>query len=144
MAGALRSDDLRDWEERALTVPSEDPLRTSELYRSRQLSRDRNLALREAAAKIGGILGRAAVQVQRTPEVRGRVLLNRAGEARDRLAQRAREMQQAARLRIQELRAQGERLVRERPLHVLAAIGGAGFVLGVVLRIVRSRHASRY
>jgi hypothetical protein len=53
-------------------------------------------------------------------------------------------MQQAARLRIQELRAQGERLVRERPLHVLAAIGGAGFVLGVVLRIARSRHASRY
>jgi len=144
MAGALRSDDLRDWEKRATTVPREDPLRTGELDRSRQLSRDRNLQLREVAAKIGGILGRAAAQVQRTPEVRGRVLLNRAGEIRDRLAQRAREMQQAARLRIQELRVQGERLVRERPLHVLAAIGGAGFVLGVVLRIVRSRNARRY
>ena len=144
MAGALRSDDLRDWEERALTVPSEDPFRTGELDRSRPLSQDRNLQLREVAAKIGGILGRAAAQVKRTPEVRGRVLLNRGGEMRKQLAHRAREMQQAARLRIEELRVQGERLVRERPLHVLAAIGGAGFVLGVVLRIVRSRHASRY
>ena len=144
MAGALRSDDLRDWEERALTVPGEDPLRAGELDPSRRLAQAGNLHLKEVAVKVGGILGRAAAQVQRTPHERGRVLLNRASEMRDHLAQSAREMQQAAQLRFQQARLQGERLVRERPLHLLAAIGGAGFALGVVLRIVRSRNESRY
>lgn len=88
-------------------------------------------------------------------EVRGRALLDKADEIRNQISQRGdelkqqlddrtHELQQAARLRLEQARLRGERLVRERPLHVLAAIGAAGFILGVSLRIVRSRNASRY
>jgi hypothetical protein len=37
-----------------------------------------------------------------------------------------------------------ERLIEEKPLHVLGGIAIAAFILGVSLRIVRSRNASRY
>jgi ElaB/YqjD/DUF883 family membrane-anchored ribosome-binding protein len=88
-------------------------------------------------------------------EERGRVLLDKAddltqnvaqrtGEIRQQLEQRTRELQQAARVRTQQARITAERLVRERPLHVLGGIAAASFILGVSLRIVRSRNASRY
>jgi hypothetical protein len=45
---------------------------------------------------------------------------------------------------VQQARWRGERLIHERPIHVLAGIAGAAFAVGVSLRIMRSRNASRY
>lgn len=139
MAGALRSRALTEMEERARvseTVSDGPPIPRSltrrELDPNRELSDRGNLALTDVAVNIGSTVGRAVS------------LLNRAEEIGDQVRRRARELQQAGTLRVQEARRRSERLVRERPLHVLAAIGCAAFVIGVALRIVRSRHASRY
>jgi len=88
-------------------------------------------------------------------EERGRVLLDKADELaayvsqrsavlKQELDQRTRELRENAHLRALELRDRSERMVRERPLETLGCLAAAAFVLGVSLRIVRSRNASRY
>lgn len=88
-------------------------------------------------------------------EVRGRVLLDkanavgrdvaaRAKQVKQQVEDHSREFHQAARLRVQEARIKAQRVVSERPLHVLGGIAAAAFITGVSLRIVRSRNASRH
>lgn len=88
-------------------------------------------------------------------EVRGRALLDKADELTQQAAQRGNEIKQqieertrqlsaAARLRAEEARIRGNRLVREYPLQVLGGVAAAAFIGGVSLRIVRSRNASHY
>jgi ElaB/YqjD/DUF883 family membrane-anchored ribosome-binding protein len=88
-------------------------------------------------------------------EVRGRVLLDKADdvsqqvakrttELKEQLDDRTRQLRAAARLRAEEVRLKGLRLLREHPLEVLGGVAAAAFVTGVMLRIVRSQNASRY
>jgi ElaB/YqjD/DUF883 family membrane-anchored ribosome-binding protein len=88
-------------------------------------------------------------------EERGRMLLDkadditqnvvqRASELKQQIDERSRELQQAARFRAYQARLRAERLIQERPLHLLGAVAAAAFIVGVSLRIVRSRNASRY
>jgi len=153
MTGALRSNALRELEESAaadqITSPEpvmvmREPVEESEMDRNRQLSEHAYLRLKEIAERIGSTLGRTAGWVQRAPERRRRAFFDKTDQVRARFTQRTREMQQAARLRLQDARREGEQLVKERPLHLLAAIAATGFVVGVALRIVRSRHAGRH
>jgi len=88
-------------------------------------------------------------------EERGRLLLDKAdelgqqvcertSELKQELDQRTRELRMNARLRVEDAKFRAERVVRERPLHVLGGIAAAAFILGVSLRIVRSRNARSY
>ena len=85
-------------------------------------------------------------------EERGRVFLDKAdelgqqicertSELKQELDERTRELRMNARMRVEEAKFRAERVVRERPLHVLGGVAAAAFILGVSLRIVRSRNA---
>jgi ElaB/YqjD/DUF883 family membrane-anchored ribosome-binding protein len=115
-----------------------------------------------AAAQISNSASSLAENAQRrarefvdVAEARGRVLLDKADDLTQNVAQRAseikqeldertRELRAKAKLNVQQARWRGERLIQERPLHILGGITGAAFLLGVSIRIVRSRNASRY
>jgi ElaB/YqjD/DUF883 family membrane-anchored ribosome-binding protein len=115
-----------------------------------------------AAAQISNSASSLAESAQRrarefadVAEERGRVLIDkaddlsqnvaqRANEIKQQLDERTRELRAKAKLNVQQAQWRGERLIQERPIHVLAGIAGAAFLLGVSLRIVRSRNASRY
>lgn len=86
-------------------------------------------------------------------EVRARELLDKADELTGYLAartnelkldldDRTRELRDAARIRAIELRDRAQRAVRERPLETLGCLAAAAFIVGVSLRIARSRNAS--
>lgn len=88
-------------------------------------------------------------------EEQGRVLLDKAdgigqqvaertSAIREQLDERTRELRFRARLRADEARLRGRRFIDERPLETLGYIAGAAFLLGVSLRIVRSRNARRH
>ncbi len=62
----------------------------------------------------------------------------RGQEMADEAAQRARELGRQARERVLEARREGSRFAHEKPLHTIAAIAGAAFVIGLLLRIWRS------
>ena len=108
-----------------------------------------------AQIRARGLCGLAEEQVSEwmdAAEIRGRELLDRAdrigrqlrettGALRQHLDERTRELRASARLHAAATRIRAERAVRERPLHVLGALAAASFLLGVSLRIVRSRHA---
>ena len=55
-----------------------------------------------------------------------------------------RELRMNARMRVEDAKYRAERVIRERPLHVRGVIAAAVFILGVSLRIVRSRNARCY
>jgi ElaB/YqjD/DUF883 family membrane-anchored ribosome-binding protein len=115
-----------------------------------------------AAAQISNSASSLAESAQRrarefadVAEERGRVLLDKADDLTQNVAQRANEIKQQldehtrelrakAKLNVQQARWRGQRLIQERPIYVLAGIAGAAFLLGISLRIVRSRNASRY
>lgn len=73
-----------------------------------------------------------------------RFVADRTAELKDRLDDRTRELRDEARVRVEELRANAQTTIRRYPLQTLGCIAGAAFLLGVSLRIVRSRNASRY
>jgi ElaB/YqjD/DUF883 family membrane-anchored ribosome-binding protein len=88
-------------------------------------------------------------------EERGRALLDKADQITSRLADRGselkaeldartRELRDDARVKAAEVRLRSRQLVQERPLECLGCIAGAAFIVGVALRIVRSRNASGY
>lgn len=58
--------------------------------------------------------------------------------------ERTRELRNDARIRVFEARLRARYAIREHPLEILGCVAGAAFVVGVALRIVRSRNASRY
>ena len=71
-------------------------------------------------------------------------LADRANELKEEIDQRSRQLRNNARIRVYELRLRARHTVRERPLETLGVIAGTAFILGVALRIVRSKNASRY
>ena len=88
-------------------------------------------------------------------EERGRVLLDKADDVaqfvaertsglKQELDSRTRELRENTRMRLYEARLRARYTIREHPLETLGCIAGAAFILGVSLRIVRSRNASRY
>ena len=94
---------------------------------------------------------RRGAQLLDAAEARGRVLLDkadalaaRANQVKQQVEDRSREFRQAARLRAQQARIKAQRVVSERPLHVLGGVAAAAFITGISLRIVRSRNASRH
>ena len=71
----------------------------------------------------------------------GQQLRDRTSEIKHELDERTREMRARARMQVEDAKFRAERVVRERPLQVVGGIAAAAFILGVSLRIVRSRHA---
>jgi ElaB/YqjD/DUF883 family membrane-anchored ribosome-binding protein len=111
--------------------------------------------LSSSASSLAESAQQRAKELVDVAEERGRVLLDKAedlgqrvsqkgSELKQQLDERTREMRAQARLHAQEARLRSERLIEEKPLHVLGGIAIAAFILGVSLRIVRSRNASRY
>ena len=109
----------------------------------------------QRARELADTTKRRASELADAAEERGRVLLDKADELSDKVAERSKELRDQleartrearaqARLKAQQARLQSERLIQEKPLHVLGGIAAAAFLLGVALRIVRSRNASRY
>ena len=109
----------------------------------------------QKARDLGVNAQRKAQELLDVAEERGRALLDKADDVSRRVAQkgselrhqlddRAHELKAEARLRLQEARLRGWRLIQEKPLHVLGGIAAAAFIAGVSLRIVRSRYASRH
>ena len=80
--------------------------------------------------------GRGGILLDKVDEI-GHGIADRAGQLKDQLDDRTRELRTSARL-------EGERILREYPLQTLACVAGAAFILGVSLRIVRANHAHRY
>ena len=87
-------------------------------------------------------------------EERGRAALDEVDQLSKRAAARfdqlkeeveghSRELRMKARLRAEQMRLRGERIVQEHPLEVLGCIAGAAFLAGVSLRIVRAHNARR-
>ena len=75
----------------------------------------------------------------------GEKLSEVAAETRDRAkdlaleaGRRAQDLREAAIYRAQQARREARRFTNERPMHAILAIGGAAFVVGLVLRIWRS------
>lgn len=111
--------------------------------------------LSTSAASLADTTKQRAGELMDAAEARGREVLDkaeqlsqtvaeRASELKQQLGERSRELRESASFRAEQARLTSERLVRERPLQVLGGIAGAAFVTGVLLRIVRSRNASRY
>ncbi len=122
---------------------------------AQQRARDFANTAQQKTRELADTTSRRARELADAAEVRGRALLDKADELSGRVAERGKELrnqleartQEAraqARLKAQEARLRSERLIQEKPLHVIGGIAGAAFLLGVSLRIVRSRNASRY
>ena len=111
--------------------------------------------LGEAARGTGERVQQRAGEWMDLAEERGRALLDKAdeltsfvadrtAELRERLDCRSRELRDEARARVEELRVNAQTTIRRYPLQTLGCIAGAAFLVGISLRIVRSRNASRY
>lgn len=122
---------------------------------SQQRAREFATAAQQKARELADTADRRARELADAAEVRGRALLDKADELSDKIAERGKELRDQlevrtrearaqARLKVQEAQLKSNRLIQEKPLHVLGGIAAAAFVLGVSLRIVRSRNASRY
>ena len=122
---------------------------------AQQRAREFANTAQQRARELADTTKRRASELADAAEERGRVLLDKADELSDKVAERSKELRDQleartrearaqARLKAQQARLQSERLIQEKPLHVLGGIAAAAFLLGVSLRIVRSRNASRY
>ena len=122
---------------------------------AQQRTREMSAAVNEQARELADRAQRRLQELMDMAEERGGILLDKAEEFGEQLCERTtaiknqiddrtRELRMNARLRSEEMRMRGEQLVRERPLHVLGGIAAAAFILGVSLRIVRSRNARGY
>ena len=118
-------------------------------------ARDFASTAQQKTRELADTTSRRARELADAAEVRGRALLDKADELGGRVAERGKELRDQlearthearaqAQLKAQQARLQGERFIQEKPLHVLGGIAAAAFLLGVSLRIVRSRNASRY
>jgi ElaB/YqjD/DUF883 family membrane-anchored ribosome-binding protein len=109
----------------------------SRLLEFTEMTQQRAEELMEVAEKRGRIF------LDRADEL-GQQICERTGELKQELDERTRELRMNARMRVEDAKYRTERVVRERPLHVLGGIAAAAFILGVSLRIVRSRNARGY
>lgn len=105
-------------------------------------------ALNQTAEKIGAAIGTAVNivrsiqrQLQSVPNnvvsIRQRVR-ERGEEFRQDASEAAREWRQNAQIRMQQARQRTAQYVHDNPFHVIAAVAGVAFCLGVGLRIWRS------
>ena len=116
--------------------------------RAQILSDTAQLRLREFAEMAQQLAGefmdvaeeRGRLLLDKADEM-GQQILDRTSELKRELDERTRELRVNARMRVEDAKFRAERLARERPLHVLGAIAAAAFMLGISLRIVRSRNA---
>jgi ElaB/YqjD/DUF883 family membrane-anchored ribosome-binding protein len=121
-------------------------------------AQERLRGLGDVALQVGEKAQQRASQLMDMAEDRARVLLDRTLDKTEELAtyltertsdlkqeidQRTQKLRNDARIRLYELRLRARYTVRERPLETLGVIAGAAFILGVALRMVRSRNASR-
>ncbi len=98
--------------------------------------------LNGTAEAIGSAVGSAVVSVRHLPdrlqEMKERFTVIR-GRAREEAASRAADLRVTAREKAREARTRAAHYSREYPLHVIAAAAGLGFIVGIVMRIWRSR-----
>ena len=96
--------------------------------------------LQDAAESVGNAVGAAVHRVrnlpQRLQEMKARFVVIR-GRAREEAGEKAREMKDKAGETATYARARANRVARENPLGVVAAVAGFGFLVGVALRIWR-------
>ena len=104
--------------------------------------------LRERAGELGESISSRASELGETISTRasqlGSDVQRQAGEIKRQIDDRSRELWATTRLKAQMTRLRGERVVREYPLEMLGGIAAGAFVVGVALRIVRSRNARHY
>ncbi len=104
--------------------------------------RPRNQRLNETAEAIGSAVGSAVETVKHLPdrlqEMRERFTVIR-GRAQEEAVSRAADLKETAQQRAREARTRAAYYSREYPLHVIAAAAGLGFVVGIALRVWRSR-----
>lgn len=122
-------------------------------------AQERLRGLGDVALQAGGRAQQRAGELMDMAEDRARVLVDRTLDKTEDLAtylsertsdlkreidQRSQKLRNDARIRLYELRLRARYTVRERPLETLGVIAGSAFILGVAVRIVRSRNARRY
>ncbi len=105
-------------------------------------------ALNQTAEKIGTLIGTAVNIVKSVPRqlqsVPGNVasvrdrLRERGEELRQDASEAAHQWRQTAQAKVQQARERTAQYVRENPFHVIVAVAGVAFCLGVTLRIWRS------
>ena len=122
---------------------------------ARRMSVDASIApleFRESAEELGGTLDNISNSVKSGVEavserskIAGEKLAEVADQTRDRMKElaleagrRAQDLREVAIYRGQQARREARRFANERPIHALLAIGGAAFLIGLVLRIWRS------
>ncbi len=98
--------------------------------------------LNGTAEAIGSAVGSAVESVRHLPdrlqEMKERFTVIR-GRAQDEAANRASDLKETAQEKARVARHRAAYYSREYPLHVIAACAGVGFLVGVVMRIWRSR-----
>ena len=115
--------------------------------------RDLSETARQAGERAQQRVSELAGGLMDMAEERGRVLLDKADELssyvserteelKQQLDERTRELREKARLRAQEASLRARQVVRERPLECLGCVAGAAFLLGITLRIMRSRNGN--
>ncbi len=122
-------------------VPVDDPNRELPAQTAETNSNPR---LNDTAEAIGGAVGSAVDTVRRLPErlqeMKERFTVIR-GRLQEDAATTATEWKETARDKAAQARNRAAQLSHDYPLHVIAGVAGVGFVLGVALRIWRSRNA---
>jgi ElaB/YqjD/DUF883 family membrane-anchored ribosome-binding protein len=109
-----------------------------------QRTRNLRAATQEKARELmDRVEERARVALDEVDELSTKAA-ERATRIKQQVEERSREWSMKARLRADQMRMRGERMVQEHPLEVLGCIAGAAFLAGVSLRIVRTRNARRY
>ncbi len=98
--------------------------------------------LNGTAEAIGSAVGSAVVSVRHLPgrlqEMKERFTVIR-DRAQEEAARRAATLKVTAQEKAREARTRAAYYSREYPLHVIAAAAGLGFIVGIVMRIWRSR-----
>ncbi len=121
-------------------IPVDDPNRELPA----EAAATRNPRLNETAEAIGGAVGSAVDTVRHLPErlqeMKERFTVIR-GRVQEDAATTATEWKETAREKAAQARNRAAQLAHDYPLHVIAAVAGLGFILGVALRIWRSRNA---
>jgi ElaB/YqjD/DUF883 family membrane-anchored ribosome-binding protein len=97
--------------------------------------------LHDTTEAVGAAMGRAVGKVKDLPrrvsEMKERFTVIR-GRGREEALSRADELKENAKQRVTDARTYAAYYSREYPLQFIAAVGAAGFVLGMILRMWRS------
>jgi ElaB/YqjD/DUF883 family membrane-anchored ribosome-binding protein len=138
-----RTGDIPEFDSYPAPVPGEEPV-IGRFPLDHELPPARSGRLNATAERIGSAVGSAVGTMRRGLHVMPR----RVGEARERLSETggdlredalaaAIDLKETAQQRIFEARLRTRRYMNENPFQVVAAAAGAGFAIGVALRIWR-------